>query len=88
MHSWLEFFFTGFKQYNLTVQQLQSDLQSQVKIVQEKIANLSINVKGDQTAIFEHLLLNSRIIMIILFTYRYLPEPSQLMPTDSQAQPQ
>ena len=60
MHSWLEFFFTGFKQYNLTVQQLQSDLQSQVKIVQEKIANLSINVKGDQTAIFEHLLLNSR----------------------------
>ena len=36
----------GFKQYNLTVQQLQSDLQNQVKKVQEKIANLT--VAGDQ----------------------------------------
>ena len=38
------------------MQQLQSDLQSQVKNVQEKIANLNVNVKGDQTAIFELLL--------------------------------
>ena len=37
---------TGFKQYNLTVQQLQSDLQNQVIKVQEKIANLT--VAGDQ----------------------------------------
>ena len=36
----------GFKQYNLTVQQLQSDLQNQVIKVQEKIANLT--VAGDQ----------------------------------------
>lgn len=46
----ITFFFTEFRQYNFTIQQLKSDLQNQVKRIQE----VRINVTGDQT--FQHLI--------------------------------
>ena len=42
------FFFTEFRQYNFTIQKLQSDLQNQVKRIQEEVI-MHINVTGDQT---------------------------------------
>ena len=68
-------------QYNHTVQQLQSDLQNQVKKVQENIANLT--VESDQNIFMSTISLYVAFRVCNNFTYRYLPEPSQLMPTDS-----
>jgi len=82
----LSAFITGFTQLNLTIRQFQNDLQNQVAQVQEKIANISI--AGNSIYHMTSTNAWSLIIAMLIHGFRYLSEPSQLMPADSWGQPQ